>query len=213
MTDTIAIVDKSTIASNYFAVAANGSNFSGLKSYTVDYTAQGVACYVRTFLANIVNDAGKLDLTVGTTYNLKSIIWEKQTSPGVFAPLAETVVTSGLVSYSQIDQNLVRGIQFYRVTLVTNDGLKIPSDILPLNFLKENDFAAFPNPVTDYLSILSGDFDPYTLTLYNLSGQKIFLKEANGLYQFDLTALSTGLYIGTISRNGNTLKKLKIIKR
>lgn len=213
LTDTIAIVDKSTIASNYFAVAANGSNFSGLKSYTVDYTAQGVACYVRTFLANIVNDAGKLDLTVGTTYNLKSIIWEKQTSPGVFAPLAETVVTSGLVSYSQIDQNLVRGIQFYRVTLVTNDGLKIPSDILPLNFLKENDFAAFPNPVTDYLSILSGDFDPYTLTLYNLSGQKIFLKEANGLYQFDLTALSTGLYIGTISRNGNTLKKLKIIKR
>ncbi|MGY0039596.1 T9SS type A sorting domain-containing protein [Pedobacter sp. NJ-S-72] len=153
------------------------------------------------------------DLVIGTTYNLKRIIWEKQTSPGVFAQMAETAVTSGLLSYSQTDKNLVRGIQFYRVTLETNDGIKIPSDILPLNFLKENDFVTYPNPVTDILSVLSGDFEPYTLSLYNLSGQKIYLKEANGLYQFDLSALSTGLYIGTITRNGNTLKKIKIIKR
>ena len=213
LTDTLVIIDKSEMATPYFTVSANGADFSGIKSETKNYTTQGVVCYVRTFQANIVDDAGKLDLTIGTTYNLKRIIWEKQTSPGVFAQIAETAVTSGLLNYSQTDKNLVRGIQFYRVTLETNDGIKIPSDILPLNFLKENDFATYPNPVTDILSVLSGDFEPYTLSLYNLSGQKIYLKEANGLYQFDLSALSTGLYIGTITRNGNTLKKIKIIKR
>ncbi|QNK62763.1 S8 family peptidase [Pedobacter sp. PAMC26386] len=213
LTDTVVIINKSEIAGPYFTVAANGANFTGIKSETKNYNTQGVACYVRTFQASIVDDAGKLDLVIGTTYNLKRIIWEKQTALGVFAPLAESVVTSGLLNYSQTDKNLVRGIQFYRVTLETTDGIKIPSDILPLNFLKENDFATYPNPVTDFLSVLSGDFEPYTLSLYNLSGQKIFLKEANGLYQFDLSALSTGLYIGTITRNGNTLKKIKIIKR
>jgi len=213
LTDTVVIINKSEIATPYFTVAANGADFTGIKSETKNYTTQGVVCYVRTFQANIVNDAGKLDLVIGTTYNLKRIIWEKQTSPGMFAQMAETAVTSGLLSYSLTDQNLVRGIQFYRVTLETNDGIKIPSDILPLNFLKENDFVAYPNPVIDFLSILSGDFEPYTLSLYNLSGQKIYLKEANGLFQFDLSALSTGLYIGTITRNGNMLKKIKIIKR
>ncbi|KIO74807.1 hypothetical protein TH53_24265 [Pedobacter lusitanus] len=213
LTDTVVIIDKSEMATPYFTVAANGPDFSGIKSETKNYTTQGVVCYVRTFQANIVDDAGKLDLTIGTTYNLKRIIWEKQTSPGVFAPLAETAVTSGLLNYSQTDKNLVRGIQFYRVTFETTEGIKIYSDILPLNFLKENDFVAYPNPVVDFLSIRSGDFEPYTLSLYNLSGQKIFLKEANGLYQFDLSALSTGLYLGTITRNGNTLKKIKIIKR
>ncbi|MBB6499619.1 S8 family peptidase [Pedobacter cryoconitis] len=213
LTDTIAIIDKASISSPYFAVSANGTDFNGLKSYTLDYTTQGVACYIRTFLASVVNDAGKLDLAIATTYNLKTITWEKQTSPGIFVPLAVVPVTSGLLNYSQPDPNLIRGVQFYRVTLETNDGLKILSDILPLNFLKANDFVTYPNPVTDLLSVRSGDFDPYTLSLYNLSGQKVYLKDGSGLYQFDLSSLSTGLYIGVISRNGNTLKKIKVIKR
>ena len=213
LTDTVVIIDKSEIATPYFTVSANGADFSGIKSETKNYTTQGVVCYVRTFQASVLDDAGKLDLAIGTSYNLKRIIWEKQTSPGIFVQMAETAVTSGLLNYSQTDKNLVRGVQFYRVILETNEGIKIPSDILPLNFLKENDFAMYPNPVTDILSVLSGDFEPYTLSLYNLSGQKIYLKEASGLYQFDLSALSTGLYIGTITRNGNTLKKIKVIKR
>ncbi|MGY0039597.1 hypothetical protein [Pedobacter sp. NJ-S-72] len=60
LTDTVVIIDKSEMATPYFTVSANGADFSGIKSETKNYTTQGVVCYVRTFQANIVDDAGKL---------------------------------------------------------------------------------------------------------------------------------------------------------
>lgn len=211
--DTLVIVDKSTVASSYFAVAANGADFSGLKSYTIDYTVQAIACYVRNFLGSVDGDAIQLDLSIGSTYNLKNMTWEKQTPNGTFTPLFKNDVIASRLDYSQRDTHPVVGIQYYRVTFETITGEQIHSDILPVNFLRETDFVFYPNPVTTNLSVLSGDFTPYTLSLYSLSGQKVFTENGTGATQFNISALSSGLYIGVISRNGNSLKNIKVIKK
>lgn len=211
--DTLVIVDKSTTASSYFAVAANGADFSGLKSYTIDYTVQAIACYVRSFLGSVDGDAIQLDLSIGSTYNLKNMTWEKQAPNGTFTPLFKNDVIASQLNYSQRDNNPVVGIQYYRVTFETSTGEQIHSDILPVNFLRETDFVFYPNPVTTNLSVLSGDFTPYTLSLYSLSGQKVFTENGTGTTQFNISALSSGLYIGVISRNGNSLKNIKVIKK
>lgn len=213
VTDTIIEVSKSTAASSYFALSANGQDFNGIKSYTLNYTDQGIACYVKTLTGNAVGDLIKLDLTIGTTYNLKRILWEKQSAPGVFNLLTETAVNSGQLAYSINDEHPRIGIQYYRVTFETNDGLKVQSDPIAVTFLKQSGFVTYPNPVTDYLSVLSGDFEPYTLSLYNLSGQKVFFGDGTGANQFNISSLSAGIYIGSISRNGNVLKTIKIIKQ
>lgn len=213
ITDTIIEVSKSAAASAYFALSANGQDFNGIKSYTVNYTDQGIACYVKTLIGNADADLIKLDLTIGTTYKLKRIIWEKQSAPGVFNQLTETAVNSGQLTYSINDEHPRIGIQYYRVTFEANDGLKVQSDPIAVTFLKQAGFVTYPNPVTDYLSVLSGDFEPYTLSLYNLSGQKVFFGDGNGANQFNISSLSAGIYIGSITRNGNVLKTIKIIKQ
>lgn len=211
-TDTTVTIDKLRSSSPYFALAARAADFNSIKSYTIDYNTQGVSCYTRTFTAEVNGENVDLNLVLGSTSNLKKLIWEKQTTPGVFISLAETPVVTGRLVYTEQDKHPVTGIQFYRVTFETTDGIRINSDLLPVNFLRQNDFVTFPNPVTDYLSVVSGDYDPYLITLYNLSGQRVFSEQASGAKQFNLSELNTGLYIGAITRNGETLKTIKLIK-
>ncbi|NII83580.1 MULTISPECIES: S8 family peptidase [unclassified Pedobacter] len=213
LTDTIVKLDANKINSKYFAVAANGIGFTGLKSYTIDYTQQGIACYVRNLFASLTDDNRvRIDLSVGTTLDLKNIIWEKQTGPNTFSVLQQTKPISNQLDYTIFDEKPKAGIQFYRVTFETASG-QVQSDLVSVVYLKENEFSFFPNPVADYLTILSGSFEDYSLSIFNILGQKVFEEKATSSNRFLLNALSTGVYVGVINKNGQQLKKFKLIKK
>ena len=213
VTDTLAKIDMAKLSSKYFAVAANGANFTGLKSYTIDYTQQGIACYVRSLSANNTSDDKiRLDLSVGTTLDIKNIIWEKQTGVNTYTVLKQTQPIQNQLDYSILDENPKLGIQFYRVTFETANG-KYSSDLASAVFLKENDFSFYPNPVSDYLTILSGSFKDYNLSVYNMLGQKVFDEKASSTNRFGLNALANGVYVGVIVQDGQQVKKFKLIKR
>jgi len=213
LADTIVKLDAGKINSNYFAVAANGVGFTGLKSYTIDYTQQGIACYVRNLFASLTDDKRvKIELSVGTTLDIKNIIWEKQTGPNTFSVLQQTRPVSNQLDYTVFDDKPKTGIQFYRVTFETANG-QVKSDLVSVVYLKENEFSFFPNPVSDYLTILSGSFEDYSLSIFNMLGQKIFEEKATSSNKFALNALSTGVYVGVINKNGQQLKKFKLIKK
>lgn len=213
VTDTLTKIDRAKVSSKYFAVAANGTNFTGLKSYTIDYTQQGIACYVRSLSAsNTSDDKIRIDLSIGTTLDIKNIIWEKQTGVNTYTVLKQTQPVQNQLDYSILDENPKLGIQFYRVTFETANG-KYSSDLASAVFLKENDFSFYPNPVSDYLTILSGSFKDYNLSVYNMLGQKVFDEKASSTNRFGLNALATGVYVGVIVQDGQQVKKFKLIKR
>ncbi|RQO69049.1 hypothetical protein DBR40_18915 [Pedobacter sp. KBW01] len=213
VTDTLTKIDRSKVNSNYFAVAANGTGFTGLKSYTIDYTQQGIACYVRNLSANNTSDDKiRLDLSIGTTIDIKNIIWEKQTGVNTYTVLKQTLPVQNQLDYSIFDEKPKPGIQFYRVTFETANG-KYTSDLASAVFLEEDDFSFYPNPVTDYLTILSGSFKDYNLSVYNMLGQKVFDEKASSTSRFGLNALASGVYVGVIVQNGQQVKKFKLIKR
>ncbi|MFD2288327.1 S8 family serine peptidase [Pedobacter petrophilus] len=209
--DTLVKLNLSNTASKYFAVAANGAGFSGLKSYTIDYTQQGVACYVRSLIASATADKIKLDLNIGTTLDIKNIIWEKQTGVNTYTVLQQTKPDNNVLDYTIFDDKPKPGIQFYRVTFETANG-NVVSDLASATFLKENDFSFYPNPVTDYLTILSGSFEDYNLSIFNILGQKVFEEKATSSNRFGLMALATGVYVGVIVKSGAQVKKFKLIK-
>lgn len=212
LTDTIVKLDASKINSKYFAIAANGVDFTGLKSYTIDYTQQGIACYVKNLSASVSEDKVKLDLSIGSTLDLKNIIWEKQTGVNTYTVLQQTQPVQNQLDYTIFDDKPKAGIQFYRVTFETASG-QVQSDLVSVVFLKENEFSFFPNPVADYLTILSGSFEDYSLSIFNILGQKVFEEKATSSNKFALNALSTGVYVGVINKNGQQLKKFKLIKK
>ncbi|MBB6237212.1 hypothetical protein HDC90_001832 [Pedobacter sp. AK013] len=213
LADTVVKLDAGKINSRYFAVAANGTDFTGLKSYTIDYTQQGVACYVKNLFASVADDNRiRVDLSIGSTLDLKNIIWEKQTGPNTFSILQQTKPISNQLDYTIFDEKPKDGIQFYRVTFQTANG-QVQSDLVSVVFLKENEFTFFPNPVADYLTVLSGSFEDYNLSIFNILGQKVFEEKATSSNRFLLNALSTGVYVGVINKNGQQLKKFKLIKK
>ncbi|WP_343522198.1 S8 family serine peptidase [Pedobacter sp.] len=213
LTDTIAKIDMSKISGKYFAVAANGEGFTGLKSYTIDYTQQGITCYVKNLFASVTDDARiKVDLSIGSTLDLKNIIWEKQTGPNTFSVLQQTKPIVNQLDYTIFDDKPKEGIQFYRVTFETAGG-QVYSDLVSAVFLKPDQFSFYPNPVSDYLTILSGAFEEYSLSIFNILGQKVFEEKATSSNRFLLNALSTGIYVGVINKNGQQLKKFKLIKQ
>ncbi|WP_307528017.1 S8 family serine peptidase [Pedobacter sp. W3I1] len=213
LTDTITKIDINKVSSKYFAVAANGAGFTGVKSYTIDYTQQGIACYVKSLFASVADDNRiRVDLRIGSTLDLKNIIWEKQTGVNTFTALQQTKPVENQLDYTIFDDKPKTGIQFYRVTFETANG-QVQSDLVSVVFLKENEFSFFPNPVADYLTILSGSFEDYSLSIFNILGQKVFEEKATSSNKFALNALSTGVYVGVINKNGQQLKKFKLIKK
>ncbi|WP_131539924.1 S8 family peptidase [Pedobacter nototheniae] len=210
--DTMIIVKKVAGASPYFALSENGTDFTGLKSYTINYQNQGIACYLASLNGDIVANAVQLSLNIGTTYNLKSFIWEKQIDANTFVPIKEESIKENVLSYATVDASPRTGIQRYRVTFVTQDGTKIQSEIISINYLKEDDLIVYPNPVSTELSILNGAFDNYSLALFDMLGRKVFEETSNDSNRFNLSRLTSGIYVGVISKNKQQLKKFKIIK-
>ncbi|WP_431295374.1 T9SS type A sorting domain-containing protein [Pedobacter sp. P26] len=51
------------------------------------------------------------------------------------------------------------------------------------------------------------------MSIFNILGQKVFEEKATSSNKFALNALSTGVYVGVINKNGQQLKKFKLIKK
>lgn len=84
--------------------------------------------------------------------------------------------------------------------------------ILGLHDEDINIFGAYPNPVTEILTIELTSFDKAKATLYDPMGKTIFLTELNGTsHQINLSMLASGVYYLNI-KSGNQTEQKKLIK-
>jgi hypothetical protein len=210
-TDTSFIIPAKQQTSNYYAVSATGSGFEGIKSYTIDATTQGVGCYVKTLLANVVNNTVVLNLQLGSVYNLKSITWEKTTPSGQYNTLA-TIPVSTTVDYMYTDNNPRQGKQYYRAKLTTTNGDIIYSNIADAVYLQPSQFVIYPNPVAGQINIISGDINNYEFKLYSTDGKLNMVKSINELQNTIPVKLIAGVYVYTIELNGKVVYNGKLIK-
>lgn len=210
-TDTSFIIPAQQQTSNYYAVSATGSGFEGIKSYTIDATTQGVGCYVKTLLANVVNNTVVLNLQLGSVYNLKSITWEKTTPSGQYNTLA-TIPVSTTVDYMYTDNTPWQGKQYYRAKLTTTNGDIIYSNIADAVYLQPSQFVIYPNPVAGQINIISGDINNYEFKLYSTDGKLNMVKSINELQNTIPVKLIAGIYVYTIELNGKVVYNGKLIK-
>ncbi|QXV65476.1 S8 family peptidase [Mucilaginibacter sp. 21P] len=213
VTDTSSIILPQQQTSRYYAVSAVGSGFEGIKSYTIDATAQGVGCYVRTLIATPANKTQiTIDLSIGSTQGLASITWQRLTGKDSYTTIGKTSVKPAAFNYNFIDNNPQAGLNYYRAVLTKTDNSVIYSDLASATLLQVNQFIMYPNPVSTQLNIIAGDTQPYTLTLYDMAGRKAFNANFNNFQnQITLTVLP-GVYVGIITLNGKILYSSKIVK-
>ncbi|MEN0054293.1 MAG: S8 family peptidase, partial [Mucilaginibacter sp.] len=210
-TDTSIVIPTTQQSSPYFAVSAQGADFEGIKSITIDVGSQGVGCYVESLLTDVLGNAIVLNLQIGSVFNLKSITWEKLTGTNAYTPLGTTIVGTAL-AYQFTDFSPKKGIQYYRAKLITNDGKIIYSDLANATFLQNSQFTLYPNPVHSQLNILSGDINDYEFKLYDTGGRISFNKTINELNNVIQLNINPGVYIYVITLKGKIVYQGKLIK-
>jgi hypothetical protein len=209
--DTAVVLAKQTNASLYYAIAPLLTNKTGVRSYAYNYTNQGVACYVRTLLGQLVVNAAKLDLELGTSYNVKSITWQKLTANGYVS--LQTINNISGLAYSYIDNSLTHGLNVYRVKIELMSGRGINSETVTVYFAQEP-YILYPNPVAQNqpVTLVSNDPDIAQLQVFNTMGQKIFektLKDFSNAIPTD--RFSKGIYLFRILKDNQTQGTLKLI--
>ena len=212
--DTFLFIGKSQPASSNFAVSpVHAAGWEGYRSYTVDFTTQGVDCYVKSLIADrTVDNAVPLTLILGSTYQLKEVVWQRYNGK-TWENLATTPITSALLYY-QTDSHTWEGLMHYRVQLNTFDGRAFYSGVSTVQIFKSDHIMVFPNPVVNTLGIMDPQVRERQVVITDMSGrERMRVTITDSLEGIGVSRLPAGMYNCTIYYNGQRIFNRKFIKQ
>jgi hypothetical protein len=114
--DTAYIFRENELSTQLFSVQPLFDNGSGIRSPAYDYTTLGTECFIFSFQDEVVPEEGVyLNLTLGTTYGVDRLIFERQTT-ALFQPVGSMDIgTSNVIHF--LDDRPAQGFNRYRVRL------------------------------------------------------------------------------------------------
>jgi len=211
VTDTSAAFSKKNNAT-YFAIAPVIEGRPGLASYGFDYTTQGVGCYLKNFLADLLPpDKALLHIELGAARGIKSISVQKLNNQG---KIIYTNTSINTLSFDVTDDSLLQGLNNYRLQIVLQNGNVIYSDIQTVNYLGNKDYIVFPNPLKSgqLIKVLTKDLNNNTFEMYSSTGQKLIQYTLSDLYnEIPSKALASGIYFYTVRQQGKIVSRGKLI--
>ncbi len=206
-TDTFLVLSKATNPALYYTVAPILNNKTGLKAVTFNYGTQGVECYIRSFLGILSGNSAQLNLLLGTTYNISSIVLEKWNGT-TFIPLQQTSSLNN-IQFNFIDGPLTQSVNIYRIRIILFGGREIFSQSETVLYVPSGDIAIYPNPVQQgqMISILPADLSQtIRLQIVNANGQKVMdMMVENSPTIFPTEKLSKGLYLYRFIKEDGTV--------
>lgn len=210
--DTQYIFKKTSLPNTSFAVSALFAGKPGVKSYTLNYNTLGTACYVNNLTADLKNNNGFIQLSLGTTYLVKKIIFQKL-SGSSFITLSEVNIING-TGYNTTDVNLHTGYNSYRVAVTLADGKIIYSRLEQIFYQGNNDVIIFPNPVAagSMVTINFRLLNNQVVTLTDAAGRMVYKGKASASTFSFFARFGTGLYLLKVfDPETNTIFVYKII--
>lgn len=212
VTDTFVIYTKAAQPTLHYAVRPVLSNgIPAQRSRTYNYTVQGVGCFVRSFLAELVGDDAELTLQLASSAGIQNIILEKLTANG-FVQIQQTGV-NGLF-YQFNDNDLKTGLHTYRIQIVRTNGQTAYSDAATIYYFGKQPYLVYPNPIPPdgSLHVVASLINNGTITLYNMQGQPVMkYKMLRSDETIPLAALPGGVYFYTITEEGKTVQSGKLV--
>ena len=211
-TDSFAVFKKSINPSLYYAVAPIIGNKEGVKSYTINYQLQGVECYIRSFLAALINNKAELTLSLGTQFNITAIILEKFNGSG-FQEIQRLSTLSSLTLLFG-DSTLTRGLNIYRVRIQIAGGGIIYSLPETIYYFAERNYILYPNPASQNheINVAVKKLDVSIMEVYNTLGVKVYDRLLDDrVNKIPQGKLSKGVYFIRITNKGNLEDLLKLI--
>lgn len=205
--DTFLVLRKPAHPALHYTVApVFPSGREGTRSFTFNYTIQGVSCYIRTFLVDPVPpNTAYISFELGTLFGIKNIVIEKQVD-GNFTTL-QPFPLSGNLQFEHNDRSLAKGYHTYRLKLILENGAVVYSDPATIYSFGEQQYVVFPNPArtTGNLQVLvtGTDVEGLQLLLYTSTGQKVWEQKMLGnITTLPLLGFNKGVHFLVIQQRG-----------
>lgn len=209
------VLPRAEFPENQLAIAPKFQGLEGYRSRTINHTAQGTACYIKTLLAQQEDQSIRVLLEMGTIYELKKIKLQKWEG-GVYADLS-VVESPDSLRYLFRDQDFQPGTNRYRVQLELKDGRIILSDPSECFVIPVSGYRIYPNPVSRGNNLqlaLENIVDDGQIQLINAVGQLLRTMEIRTSPQtIDVRNLPPGLYYIRVVRLGQVAWTSKCIIR
>ncbi|GGF26573.1 S8 family serine peptidase [Hymenobacter cavernae] len=211
-TDTVIVLNRSQSPALHYAVAPVVRGVPGERGSTIDYTQQGTACYVRSFLPRqLVTDTVQFDLTLGSVYQLKSLTLER------LEPTIAQLQTISPVNHLAMvlaDPAPQPGRNVYRVRLETSTGRTFYSEPEEVQYIRANELVAFPNPVgpEQPLQLILGEIEAIRVRIYDLLGRLRRETESTGtIHTVDVTGLGSGTYLLRVQAENGLERVVRVV--
>lgn len=123
-------------------------------------------------------------------------------------------------SYSLMDLQPLKGMNYYRIKRINQHGVEAFSDVkqFQMTFAEGNSLSIFPNPVNTHMTVqIAGELqEEVTIEIVNLTGKVMLSKTlAKGLTTtdpIDVSRLEDGVYIARIHQGNGDVRTVKMAK-
>ncbi|GCC50046.1 T9SS C-terminal target domain-containing protein [Chryseotalea sanaruensis] len=201
--DTSFIFNETQSIKTYFAIQPVFENGEvGIQGYAFDYDLQEIACYLRSFYAQLEPNEGiNLFAEVGTSYGISRVVFQRQEGDEFIDIEINTSLESN--NFSFLDTSPRQGLNNYRLVLYFINGEQLVSEVVGDYFLTTIPFLVFPNPISAGadLQIIAKQFktSPQVFTLYNGNGMKLFTYDLlSDRESLQIPFLPPGIYLFSI---------------
>lgn len=211
--DSFTILKKMMHPSLYYSIAPLVNGIPGKRSNTINYAAEGVDCYFKSFFLQL-QEGRRASFTgaIGTSYGLAAIRFQKITGTG-FSTLA-TQLSNFSNTFSFTDTALSRGVNRFRLQIVLANGQLVNSNTVDVYYFPDTEVIIYPNPARQgqKIAVATSQAGRITLSIYNSIGVLILQKKLTELHQlFDGVFLTKGIYFVRVEgENGHSTQKLVI---
>ncbi|SDG80252.1 S8 family peptidase [Chitinophaga filiformis] len=212
-TDTVLLISKAQLSSPYISVTPRHKDgWSGLQSATYNYEQQGVLCFFRQILADVLAD-NSVDVTVvlSTQYRVKKIYWERLQVNDFVVLSSQDISSSDQYIYK--DHPSHSGIFYYRVKLELTDGRFIYSDVQSVQILINQEFHLFPVPASQQLTLLSSRLGDLQIRFVDMNGRTVFTRQLTQMREtYSLKGMAAGVYICVIYEGERKIFTKRFVK-
>jgi len=202
--DTFLVLKKDKFPALYYSVAPVVRNKTALRSFTINYTTQGVGCYLRSFLAALQDNTSRLTADLGTVYSVAAVSFQKLTASG--AQIIKTFTAPAINQLTVTDTSLTRGVNRYQLLIQLTNGMVIKSNIESVYYFPDLPVIIYPNPArqNERINIIANLPFSYSIQIYDATGKLIQAKTLNAFTNYiPPYTLSKGVYfIKIISKDG-----------
>ena len=166
---------------------------------------------VTSYTATKSSSGVVLNWTTANEVNVKNFIIERSTDGATYKTI-HTPPTTGSGSYTYTDNSLTKGVNYYKLSSVDDDGKKVLKGIKSVNFSLDGatGFTMYPNPTSDVLNIIPTSVIAQ-LSVVNTAGKVVLSKVIIGSSSISLASLPKGVYMVKLTENGITTVK-KVVK-